>query len=330
MSISAQTMSNRPNDILDSPDPLSVVLSRLQLSAEIFSNGEYFGQWSTCTTGSRRIPFHLIGRGKAWLHIPGREKQMLSAGDLVVLPHDNLHHISSSSVDPQAKNNQATTDTQDISGTQNNVELNTINENNHSSTQMICGFFDFQNKAAWPLLNSLPEVIVLDLSEQSFGGPIRILIELLINELKTAQPGFYNVINQLAYLLFVQVIRSQIDSGKLSTGLLAALFDEKISKALSKIHAQPGKNWSVESLAQQALMGRSAFSQRFNALVGMPAMQYLTAWRMQEAKQLLTVTTKSVLDIALQCGYESEAAFRKSYKKVIGEPPGMTRQQISQ
>ncbi|MGB0496032.1 MAG: cupin domain-containing protein, partial [Kangiellaceae bacterium] len=201
-------MSDRPNDILDSPDALSVVLSRLQLNAEIFSNGEYFGRWSATTAGSRRSPFHLIGRGKAWLHMPGHEKRMISAGDLVVLPHDDEHYISSSFED----------EFEDLSGNHHLNDKDGVenDRDNQNSTQMICGFFDFQNKSAWPLLNALPEVIVLDLSDQSFGGSMRILIELLIGELKAAQPGFYNVINQLAYLVFVQVVRSQIDSGKLS------------------------------------------------------------------------------------------------------------------
>ncbi|MGB0496338.1 MAG: helix-turn-helix domain-containing protein, partial [Kangiellaceae bacterium] len=113
-----------------------------------------------------------------------------------------------------------------------------------------------------------------------------------------------------------------------STGLLAGLFDEKVSRALAKIHAQPEKHWSLESLARESLMGRSAFSQRFNQLVGMSVMQYLTAWRMQEAKQMLEKTSLSIIDIALRCGYESEAAFRKSYKKIMAETPGATRQQM--
>lgn len=301
-------MSERPEDRFNNPDALSVVLSRLQLKAEIYSNGEYFGAWATDTSGSRRIPFHLIGRGKAWLHMPGRENQMLSSGDLLVLPHDNHHVIANSDTMPLDELIDAE-----------------MTETSGPLTHMICGFFEFQNKAAWPLLNSLPEVIVIDLSDQSAGIQLRTLIELLIGELKLAQPGYYSVVNQLAYLMFVQVFRSQIATGKLQTGLLAALFDEKISKALAKIHCQPEKNWSLESLAKEAAMGRSSFSQRFNELVGTPVMQYLTAWRMREAKQLLQTTRLTAGDIAERCGYESEPAFRKAYKKVIGETPGASR-----
>lgn len=301
-------MSNRPEDRFNNPDALSVVLSRLQLTAEIYSDGEYFGEWATDTSGSRKIPFHLIGRGKAWLHVPGKDKQLLSSGDLVVLPHDDHHVITNSENLPPDEL---------IDGE--------ISSADGPFTHMICGFFEFKNKAAWPLLNSLPKVIVLDLSDQSAGYRLRNLIDLLIGEIKTAQPGYYSVVNQLAYLMFVQVIRSQIISGKLETGLLAALFDDKISKALAKIHSNPEQHWNLELLAQQAVMGRSAFSQKFNQLVGIPVMQYLTAWRMREAKQMLQSTTLSMADISEQCGYESEPAFRKTYKKIVGETPGATR-----
>lgn len=304
----AAFMSERPEDRFNNPDALSMVLSRLQLKAEIYSDGEYFGAWATDTSGSRRIPFHLIGRGKAWLHMPDREHQMLSSGNLVILPHDNHHVIANSETIPPVELIDAE-----------------LTEPAGPSTHMICGFFEFQNKAAWPLLNSLPEVIVLDLSERSSGSQLRTLIELLIGELKQAQPGYYSVVNQLAYLMFVQVFRSQIATGKLQAGLLAALFDEKISKALAKIHCQPEKNWNLESLAREAAMGRSSFSQRFNQLVGTPVMQYLTAWRMREARLLLQTTSLSAMDIAERCGYESEPAFRKAYKKVIGETPGTSR-----
>jgi len=301
-------MSYHPNIYLDKPDALSSLLSRLELQAEIYVNGDFCGAWAMDTSGSRRIPFHLIGKGKAWLHVNGKEEQILSQGDLVIFPHDKQHILSNSNSKPP---------------------LELINAEAFGGdgpiTQMICGFFDFQHKSALPLLDSLPDVIILGLAEQSANPMIRTLIELIVAELGKSEPGQYAVINQLAYLLFIQVIRQQISAGDLKTGLLTALFDFKISRALAAIHNKPSENWTLESLASEAAMGRSSFSQRFNELVGTPAMQYLTAWRMQEAKNLLLSTDKPIVEIAEYCGYESEAAFRKAYKKIVGEPPGSTR-----
>jgi len=293
---------------LNSPDALSSVLSRLQLNAEVYSDGDFCGTWGVDTSGSRRIPFHLIGRGEAWLHVEGQTAQMLSSGDLVIFPRDSQHVIANSSEIPASELINAV-----------------IAVDQGPITNMVCGFFEFKNKSAWPLLDSLAPVIVIDLSDMSMSSTIRGLIDLMVAELNRRAPGFYAVINQLAYLLFVQVLRQQIEQGKVDSGLLAALFDSKISKALSAIHNHPAQRWTLESLAAEAAMGRSSFARHFNELTGIPPMQYLTSWRMQEAKTLLTTTALSLSHIAEQCGYESEAAFRKAFKKMIGTPPGEVR-----
>ena len=303
-------MSDSPNFELDNPDALSSVLSQLQLTADVYSDGDFCGAWALDTSGSRRIPFHLVGKGEAWLHIEGHNARPLSSGDLVLFPRDSRHVIAHTSDAPAAKliNAEQLTDSGPI-------------------TNMICGFFEFKDQAAWPLLNSLPAVIVMDLSDQSVSSTIRSLIDLMIAELTRRAPGFYTVINHLAYLLFVQVLRQQIQLGQVDSGLLAALFDRKISLALSAIHNHPEQAWSLESLAREAAMGRSSFARHFNDLAGVPPMQYLTAWRMQQAKKLLETTQYSMQDIAERCGYESEAAFRKAFKKTIGMPPGQVRKQ---
>ena len=293
---------------LANPDALSSVLSGLQLNAEVYSDGDYCGAWAVDTSGSRRIPFHLIGRGEAWLHLDGQPAQMLSSGDLVIFPRDSQHVIANSNATPP----------EDL------INAN-VSSDQTPGTNMVCGFFEFTSKAAWPLLDSLAPVIVIDMSDRSMSSNIRSLIDLMIAELNRRAPGFYAVINHLAYLLFVQVLRQQIEQGKVDSGLLAALFDSKISRALSAIHNHPGRRWTLESLASEAAMGRSSFAQHFNALTGLPPMQYLTAWRMQEAKTLLTNTRLSLGHIAEHCGYESEAAFRKAFKKTTGTPPGEVR-----
>jgi AraC family transcriptional activator of mtrCDE len=301
-------MSNNPESLLNDPDPLSSVLSQLKLNAEVYKDGDYCGAWAVDTSGSRRMPFHLIGLGEAWLHIDDQPAQLLAPGDLVLFPHDGRHIVANSSERPPADLINA-----DVQADQG------------PSTNVICGFFEFQNRAVWPLLDTLAPVVVMDLSDRSTSSAIRGLVNLMIAELQTRSAGFYAVIDHLAYLLFVQVLRQQIQLEKIDSGLLGALFDPKISKALKAIHNHPDQRWTLESLAGEAAMGRSSFAQRFNTLAGMPPMQYLTEWRMQQAKNLLETTGLSVAHIAGQCGYESDAAFRKAFKKTMGVPPGEVR-----
>jgi len=301
-------MSESPIYIDGSADALSSVLAGLQLSAEVYVSGDFCGHWAVDTSGSRRVPFHLIGQGSAWLHLDGQVERRLGSGDLVIFPNDRSHIIASSEQVPEEHLINAD-----------------VSQNQGATTNMICGFFEFQNKAAWPLLESLESVIVLELSDLSALPHVRSLIDLMLSELSGKSPGYYTSINQIAYLIFIHAIRQQISSGRVKTGLLTALFDTKISRALSAIHNRPEQQWTLTSLAGEATMGRSAFAKRFNDLIGVPAMQYLTHWRMENATSLLKNSDLSIWQIAEQCGYESEPAFRKAFKKTTGLPPGQVR-----
>lgn len=295
---------------LDSPDSLSILLKKLELSAEVYVNGDFCGAWAVDTSGSKRIPFHLIGKGQAWLHFEEKDPLLLSAGDLVLFPHDASHIMASSSEVPAEE---------DI-----NAELI---DDGSPSTNMICGFFEFKDKAALPLIDALPSAILLGLEELSTQPTIKKLIDLIVGELKQSQPGYYAVVDQLAYLLFVQILRQQIEIEALNSGLLAALFDVKIGKSINCIHLQPEKKWTLDLLASECAMGRSSFAARFNELVGIPAMQYLGYWRMQEANRLLTKTNLALIQIAEKSGYDSEASFSKAFKKITGKSPGAVRRE---
>lgn len=293
----------------DANDALSAILQRLGLRAGVFVHADFCGTWAVDTSGHRKVPFHLIGRGKGWLHTDDtREPRLLSVGDLVVFPHDAHHVISSDASPPRASVINQPIDP-DVVG---------------PITSMLCGFFEFQSKVAWPLLDGLPNVIVLDLqgAGRVMGTPS--LIQLMISELENASPGADAAVNQLAYVLFIHVLRAEMQGG-LNQGLLRALSDSKIGPALNLIHVEPAAEWTLETLARKIGMSRSAFAERFKQLVGITPMRYVTDWRMQVAATLLQTTERSIAVIAEQCGYTSEVAFRKAFRSVIGVPPGQFR-----
>lgn len=300
-------MAEVSNIYLDQPDPLSVLLTRLDLTAQVYVSGDFCGTWAVGTAGSKRIPFHLVGSGKAWLHFEDRQTQDLHVHDLVIFPHDSYHIISNSQQKPNADIvNQPATGEGEV-------------------TNMTCGFFEFRNPAVFSLLDALPKVIVLKSATADNGEQVRFLINLMLSELKSEKPGFYTAIDQMALLIFVEVLRVQIEQGQLQQGLLTALFDKRLGKALNAIHQYPELSWTLETLAEQALMSRSGFADAFNKRVGLTPMKYLTKWRMNEARRLLKSSKLSVAQIAEKSGYETEAAFRKAYKKTMGEPPGEAR-----
>jgi AraC family transcriptional activator of mtrCDE len=301
-------MPKTPNIYLDAPDPLSVLLSKLSLSAEIYVNGNFCGTWAVDTGGSKRIPFHLIGSGTAWLHLEGQKPQSLSSHDLVIFPHD-AHHVISNSPDRPSPN-----------------KVNAPMSNDGDTTNMICGFFEFKNPALFPVLNSLPPTVLLKSDAGETGERIESLVALMLKELNSTRPGFYTVIDQMAFLIFIEVLRKQMEDSTLGDGLLSALFDARLGRALNAIHQQPEYLWTLESLAEEALMSRSSFANAFSKMVGLSPIKYLTMWRMTEARRLLQSTQLSVAQIAEKSGYESEAAFRKAYRNTLGEPPGAVRE----
>lgn len=132
------------------------------------------------------------------------------------------------------------------------------------------------------------------------------------------------MIERLVDLLFLEAIRDYLATRPQSTGLFAALRDPPLRRALDALHADVERAWTVDNLAAVAAMSRSAFASRFQAILGQTPVGYLTAWRMKLAVDWLQEGS-SVLDVALRCGYQTEAAFHRAFKREIGLTPGAVR-----
>jgi AraC-like DNA-binding protein len=136
------------------------------------------------------------------------------------------------------------------------------------------------------------------------------------------------VITRLADILVIQAIRSWIATdSQAQTGWLRALRDKQIGRAIALIHRDPARDWTVTSLASAVGMSRSAFAARFTELVGEPAMQYVLRWKMHAALKWLKESDATVGQLAAKLGYESEAAFSRAFKRLMGMSPGAARKQ---
>lgn len=290
-------------------DALSSVLKRLRLSAGIFTEATYCGAWAVDTSGQRMATFHLVQSGDSWLNLDGEPPRHLRPGDFVLFPRDARHVIASSEEVPKS------------------VVLNEPPPFDPvlPVTEMLCGYFQFNSAIAWPVLDALPEALVIDLN-QSAPGESRALLHLLIGESKGGHPGRQAVIDLLVEVLFVHALRSYMASG-VSSGLLKLFAEQKLGRALSQLHADPGRNWSVATLADAAGMSRASFSKKFRESVDDTPMNYLSKWRMQVAIEMLTTSDQSVAQIAEDIGYGSEAAFRHAFKQIVGRTPGQVRRQ---
>jgi AraC family transcriptional activator of mtrCDE len=291
-------------------DALSAIVNRLRLRAEILVHAEYCGVWAVNTSGSRRVAFHLLEQGSAWLHVDDQAPRLLAPGDLVVFPHDHQHVIAATSEIPNDKI---------INALASLVPGEPV-------SRLLCGFFEFNSRVAWPLLDGLPASIVLDLRASNRNRGTRALLDLLVAELDEPRPGQAAAVDQLAYVLFLHVLRVQMNQPE-TKGLLRALADPRIGRALNRIHEGNGRRFTVQRLAEAAGMSRSAFMRRFKTLLGVAPLTYASEWQMQTAADLLQTTDSSVSEIAAQSGYASEAAFRKAFKRITGSPPGAIRRE---
>jgi AraC-like DNA-binding protein len=171
----------------------------------------------------------------------------------------------------------------------------------------------------------LPRVIVVN---NHSSGALGAYFRAALAESKSGRMGSADLLARISELMFVDVVRQYLESQPADrTNWLSGLRDQYVGRALMALHGDPARNWTLEALAQEAALSRSTFAERFTQFVGHPPMQYLTHWRMQLATNYLRNGTESVATIANRVGYESEAAFSRAFKKVVGTPPSEWREQ---
>jgi len=185
---------------------------------------------------------------------------------------------------------------------------------------MAGGFFAFTGGQAEMLLGALPPVV--HIRREADKAAMRWCLERMREELSDPQPGGALIAQQLAYMMLVQALRLHLsDAAMAAPGWLSALADPQMGAAITCIHKEPGRAWTLESLAARVGMSRSVFAQRFRAVVGTTPMEYLTRWRMLLAADRLTTSHESISAIAHSLGYESESAFGKAFRRVMGCSP---------
>jgi AraC-like DNA-binding protein len=274
------------------------ILGTHQIAARITDNFIYCGQWIEREPQVDRGIFHLISSGGCRVEAPYLPAPIsLAAGDLIVFPRGGAHTL---------------------------CQVLQAIDTAPADTGMLCGEFTSAGGGRNPLLDALPDCFVVRESEGA--EHFRTLGRMLAAESQKSLFGNQAVLNKLADSLLVLAIRNYLLKDQPRHGLLAALNDPRLSRALAAMHDDPGRDWSVAELAQVANLSRTAFSAHFSEVLGSAPIQYLTDWRMAEALRLLRDPGQSVARIAERLGYQTEAAFRRAFKRVHGFAPGKVRQ----
>jgi transcriptional regulator GlxA family with amidase domain len=188
----------------------------------------------------------------------------------------------------------------------------------------VCGYLGCDARPFNPVLQGLPRL----LHARAADGAecMAQLIRLAVDETAKRRSGGETVLSKVAELMFVDVVRRHIDAlPPGSSSWLSGLRDNHVGAALALMHGRPAEAWTLERLAREVGLSRSAFAERFAHFVQESPMQYLTRWRMQLATRLLERQGVGVAQVAAEVGYESEAAFNRAFKKCVGAPPGAWR-----
>ena len=302
-------------------DPLGEALHFLRMNGAYYCRSELTAPWGlTIPPTPGYLWFHVVTSGRLWLETGDEERDWIQLGDLALVPHGDGHVLRS---DPGAAapgildlEREAVSDRYEI----------LRHGGGGAPTGLICGAVRFAHPAAGNLIEILPRTIRVEASSSPRLEWMQGILRLMASEAAELRPGSEAVITRLGDILVIQAIRAWIESDPAAQkGWLGALQDPQIGRAISNVHRDPARNWTVASLAGELAMSRSAFAARFTELVGEPVMSYVARWRMQVAVAALKEEGATVGQLADRLGYRSEAAFSRAFKRVIGVSPGAIR-----
>lgn len=310
---------------------LSDLLRAVRLTGAVYFRFELSSPWAveappacdivgTVMPGSQRLfEYHLLARGTGWAHAVGGPPVRLREGDLVLFPHGEPHVLCS---EPGLR---APPDMSAFGRLAETLPLVfQLGGGGEERARVVCCFMGCDDRPFNPLLAALPSMIHVS-RDDAAAGWLGSLMEMASMESAAARAGGENVLARLSELMFVEAVRRHLETLPASEkGWLAALRDPVAGAALSALHGRPREPWTVAGLARHVGVSRSILAERFGDVVGHPPMQYLALWRMQLASRLLAGGSP-VASAADAVGYDSEAAFSRTFKKLVGQSPGAWR-----
>lgn len=305
--------------------PIGKLLNSLRMESAFYTNSTLTKPWAIeMPPMPNCMMFHLVVSGHLDFNLENKAVR-LKTGDFVLFPKGEGHILSDGSCKTPTPLSELP-----IKSITERYELLTFGGGG-AKTHLICGALLFQHPLAIKLLGILPTAITIDSDSEASEGVVSTISTLLSSETANLSIGAEAVIARLADILVIAAMRQyllEVDNQKI--GWLQALEDERIGKALKLIHDKPAKHWSLEELAIAVNMSRTSFTQQFKKLVGNTPMDYLTEWRMSLAYSKLQLSRETVLAIALDVGYQSEATFSRAFKKCLGKTPGEVRKSYQQ
>jgi AraC-like DNA-binding protein len=312
-------------------DALSELLRAVKLSGAMFFKSSCSAPWCLNAPPSAAflpyirsrathvIEFHHLTEGTAFVKV-GEEVTPLAAGDIVMIPHGDAHvmgaGIGGSPIDGNAALPALWSGKLALASFGGGGPV----------TGLVCGYLACDGQLLRPVLAGLPRVVRINLRSDPAGDWLDNTLRHALGQAAQSAPGSDVILAHLAEVLFAETLRRYLLSlpeGR--SGWLSGAADPAVGRALAALHRDPAHDWTLELLAQQAGLSRSALSDRFTKFLGQAPMAYLADWRLELAAEALRSTSRSVQRVALDVGYDSEAAFNRAFKRRFAAPPARYR-----
>jgi AraC-like DNA-binding protein len=322
-----------------STDPLSDLLRTVRLSGGLFFLVDASPPWVVevplaeairpilLPEAQHLISYHVVTRGGCWAALTDGSAPAvrLGAGDVVLFPHGDPYVMSS------APGMRAEEPLKEAFGFFREVAANgapalAAEEPGPGGTRVCCGYLGCDVRPFNPLLAAMPRLVHLRAPTDGEVDRLPPLVQFALAESREGHAGGRCILLRVGELMFVEVLRRYLACLPAEqTGWLAGLRDPVVGRALSLLHGRPAEAWSLDRLSKEAGLSRSALADRFGHFVAQSPMQYLARWRMQLAARLLADGPTKVSAVAQDVGYESEAAFSRAFKKIVGSSPAVWR-----
>jgi len=299
-----------------SPDALSLVLDGFRLRGSVSAQVAARSPWGFSVQASSDFRLLVVSRGRITFDM-GRAEGVenghleLATGDVVAMPSGDAFAVRDQPGSPLVPITEAVPCS----------ELRLAMPG--AQTEFILLRCVLTGGCSNPLRAGLPRLIHLSGSDATSTRWLEPTVRLLALEAAAPATGQTTVLDRLAEVILVHLIRAWLDGQSADCGgWLRALSDPQLGRTLAAFHAAPGRAWTIESLAGVAGMSRSAFAARFKALTGETPLEYVTTWRMRQAMTMIDADERPLKSIVASLGYASEAAFRTAFKRRVGQTPG--------
>jgi AraC-like DNA-binding protein len=299
-------------------DVLSDLLGRARAHGAVFALSHLRGDWGVALDGLEGLTVHVITSGEAVLTVEGDTRARLAPGDVVLVRPNLAHQLTARASGP----------------TQSLAELEVFRRPGSDEfdvpgdgppTDLLCGAYRLDTEICAGLLAHLPDVVHLRARDRLGSSTVRSVVDLMADELVGSHRGRSSVLDRLLDVVVVVVLRSWFEESGEAPAWYLALADADVGRALERLHEDPARRWTVESLAHEVGVSRATLARRFTQLVGVPPSTYLTTWRLQLAAQELRSGSASIRSIARAVGYDNEFSFSTAFRRYHGSSPSRYR-----